>query len=302
MTDGGGPTILVVGATGELGGRVARLLLHRGESVRCLVRPATDGSGLRTAGAEVVLGDLTDPDSLRRACLGAAVVVATATAIARQLAGMRRPSMREVDEIGMAALVEAAERAGVQRFVYLSYAGVEAGLGSPLERAKSATEQRLRSSAMRPVLVRPDAFQDVHLAPLGRFDIKRGRVAVFGRGDTTRRWVSTDDVAALVTAVTLEPDPPPVIEFGGPEAMSRNEAIALAEQLTGRRMKRQRMPRPVTRLGMRLFDRVNPALASVFGAGLLQDLYESNCDDAPLRQRGITPLSAGDYIRNTLAS
>jgi uncharacterized protein YbjT (DUF2867 family) len=206
--------------------------------------------------------------------------------------------MREVDEQGMAALVDAAERAGVQRFVYLSYAGVEAGLGSPLERAKSATEQRLRSATIRPVLVRPDAFQEIHLAPLGRFDIERGRVAVFGRGDTRRRWVGTDDVAALVAAVAVEPDPPLVIEFGGPEAISRNEAIALAERVTGRRMKRQRLPRPLTRLGIRLFDRPNPALASVFGAGLLQDLHEGNWDDAPLRERGIAAVSAGDYIRN----
>ena len=42
------------------------------------------------------------------------------------------------------------------------------------------------------------------------------------------RWVSTDDAAALVAAVAVEPDPPAMVEFGGPEAISRNEAIAIA--------------------------------------------------------------------------
>jgi nucleoside-diphosphate-sugar epimerase len=65
-------------------------------------------------------------------------------------------------------------------------------------------------------------------------------VAVFGKGNTRRRWVSTDDVAALIALVVVEPTPPSLIEFGGPEAMRRNETITVAEQLMGRKMNRLR--------------------------------------------------------------
>jgi uncharacterized protein YbjT (DUF2867 family) len=289
--------IFVVGGTGELGGRVVRLLREQGHVVRCLVRPGSDGEGLRSRGAEIVAGDLANPATLHGACEGAATVVATATVIGRRLAGAHQPSIREVDEVGMSALVDAAEEASVDRFVYVSFAGADAQLGTPLERAKIATEQRLRRSSMRSVIVRPDAFQDIHLAPIGRFDIAGGKVAVFGKGDTKRRWVSTDDVAALVAALAVEPDPPAMVEFGGPEALSRNEAIAIAEQVTGRPIKRQRLPRPLTRIGMRVLARPNDALASVFGAGLLQDLVASGWDDAPLQQRGINAKSASQFIR-----
>lgn len=203
--------ILVVGGTGDLGRRIVRRLREGGAQVRCLVRPGTDGSALRELGVELVAGDLTDPDSLVAACQGAQTVVASATAIGRVLAGARRPSIHEVDEVGMASLVDAAERAGVERFVYVSYAGVDSALGTPLERAKASTERRLARSTVRRVVVRPDAFQEVHLAPLGRFDIRSGRVAVFGKGDTERRWVATEDVAALVAAVTTEADPPGIV-------------------------------------------------------------------------------------------
>ena len=108
----------------------------------------------------------------------------------------------------MAALVDAAEDAGVQRFVYLSYAGLDDSFGTPLDRAKLAIERRLRSSTMRTVIVRPDAFQEIHLGPIGRFDLQAGKVAIVGKGDTKRRWVAVEDVAQLVTALTLEPDPP----------------------------------------------------------------------------------------------
>jgi uncharacterized protein YbjT (DUF2867 family) len=289
--------ILVVGGTGQLGARVVRLLHEHGQAVRCLVRPGSRDEELRGQGVEVVAGDLVNPESLPGACESAETVVATATVIGRRLAGARRPSIREVDEVGMSALVDAAERAHVDRFVYVSFAGVDANLGTPLERAKLATEQRLGRSSMRSVIIRPDAFQDIHLAPIGRFDIARGKVAVFGRGDTKRRWVSVDDVAALVAALAVEADPPAVVEFGGPEPLSRNEAIAIAEQVSGRSITRQRMPRPVARLGMRLLARPNDALASVFGAGLLQDLVASSWDDAPLSERGIKAKPASQFIR-----
>ena len=289
--------ILVVGGSGDLGSRIVRRLRDGGQEVRCLVRPDTDAAPLRRLGAEVARGDLTDPTSLRAACGGAETVVASATAIARVLAGAKHPSIHEADEVGMASLVEAAEGAGVQKFVYVSYAGADTALGTPLERAKAATEKRLARSPTRRVVVRPDAFQEIHLAPMGRFDIHAGKVAVFGKGDTKRRWVATEDVAALVAAVAVEDDPPDIVTFGGPEAISRNEAIAIAEQATGKKIKVQRMPSAVAKLGMRLLDRPSPAMATVFGTGLMQDLLAVTWDDAPLRERGITPRSASDWIK-----
>lgn len=293
--------ILVVGATGLLGGRVVSLLAERGQQVRCLVRRGTTALPWDD-GVETAIGDLTDPASLSAACEGVDTVVATATAIGRRLAGAGGPSIREVDETGMLALVDAAEMAAVARFVYVSYAGVDAGLGMPIERAKLAVERRLATSRMQWVIVRPDAFQDVHLMPLGRFDLVRGRVAVFGRGDIPQRWVNVDDVAALLASLAVESDPPGLVEVGGPEALSRNAAIEVAARATGKPMKRQALPLWVARLGMRLLARPNDALASLFGLGVLQDQQQVRWDDGPLTSRGITPLSASEFIERQAQS
>jgi uncharacterized protein YbjT (DUF2867 family) len=289
--------LLVVGGTGELGGRVVQLLRDQGNEVRCLVRAGSDSSGLERQGVQVVRGDLTEPGSLAAACEGITTVVATATVMTRRLAGVRKPSIKEADEVGMGSLVDAAEAAGVRRFVYISFPGVDSASGTPMERAKLATEKRLERSSLQRVVVRADAFQEVHLGPLGRFDLAAGKVAVIGKGDSRRRWISMGDVAALLAAVAVEADPPTMIEVGGPEAISKNEAIAIAESLINRPLKVQRMPRPVARLAIRLLSRSNDALASVFGGGLLQDVRAADWDDGPLRQRGIQAQSATTFLR-----
>lgn len=286
---------LVVGATGDLGQRVTRRLLDSGQPVRGLVRPRTNVSTQGVPGLEIVPGDLTDPASLSSACQGVRTVVFTATAIGRRLAG-ERVSLRAVDHDGGLQLVEAAEAAGVTRFVYLSFPGTDAGVGTPLERAKAAVEERLRSSGMQPVIVRPDAFQEIHLGPLARFDIAGGKVSIIGRGDSQRRWIATEDVAALVAALSIEADAPEVIEVGGPEAISKNQLVEIAERVSGRKIKTQHMPRSLARLMVKMTAPRNDALASALGAGLHQDLVPATWDDAPLRDRGIEPQSPTDLI------
>ncbi|MFQ4149583.1 NAD(P)H-binding protein [Arthrobacter sp. LAPM80] len=289
--------ILVVGATGNLGGRVAKLLRSEGQEVRCLVRQSSDDTGLRELGTEVVRGDLTVPASLKAACQGVDTVIATATAIGRRIARISHETIRAVDEQGMSCLVDAAEAAHVRRFVYMSFPGADAAIGTPLERAKLAIERQLVGSAMRTVIVRSDGFQEVILAPMARFDMAAGKAAVIGKGDTKRRYVATEDIASLLAAVATEPDPPLLIEVGGPEPLTKNEAIAIAAELTHHQMKVQRMPRTIARLAIRLLDRRNDALASLFGVGLLEDLQEATWDDQPLRQRGIIPRPASDFLR-----
>ena len=73
---------LIVGATGMLGREICHLLRGRGRRVRALARAASDAATvarLRDGGAEIVIGDLKDRSSLDAACLGADIVISTAS-------------------------------------------------------------------------------------------------------------------------------------------------------------------------------------------------------------------------------
>jgi NAD(P)-dependent dehydrogenase (short-subunit alcohol dehydrogenase family) len=112
--------ILIVGASGKLGQEVARRVLKAGRPVRALSRRPEDRLiELKAAGAEVMAGDLRDPDSLRQACAGVTHVVASAHAIFGR--GAERSAL--VDDQGHRGLIDAARAAGCGHFCYVSVLG-----------------------------------------------------------------------------------------------------------------------------------------------------------------------------------
>lgn len=295
--------IVVCGATGQLGGRIARLLAGRGEQVRALVRPTTDPGPLASDGVEVVRADLREQSTLPQAVAGADTVVTTANAIGRLLAGPTDVTIQSVDDQGNLNLIRAADGAGVRRFVFVSVAGVE-GMAqlAPFGAAKWAAEQALRATSMQVVVVRPDMFQEVWLAPPTGIDPAAGKALIYGRGELRHRYVAMDDVAALCAHVALADDPPAVVEFGGPEALSRTDVVAAFESATGRTLKVRHVPRVALQVGHRALARVKPEIASVMGMALYSDTHAATWDDKPLREAGIDPRPATAFIEQAAAS
>lgn len=295
--------LLLCGATGDLGRRVGVRLAARELPLRVLVRPGQPAAVAAELGAEVAPGDLRDPASLARAVEGVDTVVTTVTAMGRALAG-EQVDVRAVDGHGTLALVAAAERAGVRRFVFVSFAGSsdEAARAFPLAAAKRAVERRLAASALREVVVRPDAFQEQWLSPLSQFDWRRGRVVVLGRGEARVRYVGQDDVAEAVVRLALADEPPALVEFGGPEALTRHEAVRVFERAAGRPFRTYHVPRTVLRAGMRALRRSRPELASVMGLALFSDSRDAPWTDAPLRALGIAPRSVTAYAEQVMSA
>ncbi|HEX6022298.1 MAG TPA: NAD(P)H-binding protein [Solirubrobacter sp.] len=288
--------ILVCGATGDLGGRIVRGLQAAGEPVRALVR-----SGAADLDVERVTGDFRDPGSLQRAVAGVKTVVSTVTVMSRALAGEKGADFQRVDVAGHRALIAAAEAAGAERFVFVSAAGVNWMAATPLGAAKLAIEQALAGSTLREVVLRPDQFQEVWLSPTAQFDWPARKVVIFGKGETAVRYVGADDVAALAVRLALADDPPRLVEFGGPDAISRKRAVEIFERALGEPFRRRHVPRAAMRIGAVALRRPKPALASIMGAALAADLHAPTWDAAPLTDLGIQPRSVEAYARAVAA-
>lgn len=278
--------ILVCGATGDLGGRIVRLLLADGQQVRALVRPATDAAALQDVGVEVVRGDLREPGTLGQAVAGVDTVVTTANA-----------NRAAVDVAGNQNLIRAAQAAGVGRFMYVSaaYMGQEFARTGPLMAGKWQTEKALRASSMCPVIVRPDMFQESWLGP-PQFNARAGTALVTGSGQTAHCYVAIDDVAALCAHLAVVPDPPEVVEFGGPEELTPMQVVAAYEAATGRTFKVRHLPRWLLSVGRRVMSRVQPDITQGLGLELFFDTHPGTWDDSPLREAGIEPRPASEFI------
>jgi uncharacterized protein YbjT (DUF2867 family) len=294
--------ILLCGATGLLGSNIAERLSSRGERFRALLRPGTDDTSLRQLGAEPVRGDLRQPDTLKAALEGVSNVISTATVMARALAGETDLTIRDVDERGHANLIKAAETGGARRFVYLSIPAPMLARDFPLARAKRATEGRLRDSSLTEVIVRPEMFQEVWLAPIVGFDWPRRNMTIYGRGETGAAYVAVDDVAEAVVRLALADDPRRLVEIGGPEALTRRQAADAFEHAIGLPIRRKHVPRAALRVGSTLLRRIKPVLASVMGMALVADLEDSRSPTDSLVSLGIAPRPASAYIRDAVAA
>src|SRR3712207_6571545 len=148
--------ILVVGATGIVGGMIARRLLGQGKEVRVLVRGnspseqlsqegrATSAESLIGAGVQPMYGDLRDRASLDAAVEGVETVITTANSAGR--GGEDNP--QSVDLEGNRNLIEAARDAGVGHFIFVSALGADPDHPAPFMQAKARSEASLRESGM----------------------------------------------------------------------------------------------------------------------------------------------------------
>jgi nucleoside-diphosphate-sugar epimerase len=108
--------ILVTGATGKVGSRLAKRLAQRGQPVRALVRDPARATDLRGAGIELVQGDLLDASSLAAAVRGADAVVHCAAFFR----GATPEQAHAVNDLGTQHLASAARAASVKRFIFTS--------------------------------------------------------------------------------------------------------------------------------------------------------------------------------------
>jgi NADH dehydrogenase len=224
--------ILVVGATGNLGAAVTRLLLDRGEQVRILARSSSAHEPLAQAGAEVVRGDLKDRASLDAACKGVDVVITTANSAHR--GGDDNP--RTVELEGNRNLVDAAKDAGVRQFIFVSAQIADPNSPVPFLAGKGQTEEHLRASGMPYTIIAPNMFMEVWTTMLVGAPARAGApVTLVGEGRRKHSFISASDVARFIVAAVRKPSAlGKRLVLGGPRPLSLREVAEVYGRVLGR--------------------------------------------------------------------
>jgi len=227
--------ILVAGGTGVLGSEIVKRLTARGNQVRALTRASSAPEKverLKRFGAQIVQGDLRDPRSLIPACVGVNAVISTVTTILTSQPG---DSFEATDGEGNKSLVDAARKAGVEKFVFVSFDTTKSP-DNPLTRAKIAAEEHLKASGMDYTILHPTFFCESWLGPMLFADTDACIAKVYGKGTQKFRYVTVGDVAEFaVQSLTNPAARNAVIPVGGPDEISQREAVILFEQAFGKR-------------------------------------------------------------------
>jgi uncharacterized protein YbjT (DUF2867 family) len=209
---------LVTGATGHVGGPVARQLHEQGHSVRALVRDPATAVGL-PEGIELAAGNLDDPRSVAKAVSGTEAIflmhIGTGTEQTK-------------------TMIAAAQHAAVPRIVLLSSAGARLLPldDNPMGAAFAAREQTLRESGLGVTYLRPDAFASNTFA--WRDSIRGGKVTA-PTGDGVFAVTDPEDIARVaVAALTDDRHAGKGYHLTGPQALTARQQVATIAEVVGR--------------------------------------------------------------------
>ncbi len=246
--------LLLTGATGLVGAAVLRGLVAEGAPVRCLVRDPRR-LGAQRVRVQIALGDLTDPPSFRNAMRGVHTVVHLAASIRDQPRG----SIEELNGVATWRMVEAAERSGVERFVFFSALGASTHQRARYFRAKALAEQAVRDSRLRSTVVFAPSIVyapgDPWLTLLERMALLP-LLPVSGRGRAVYEPIWAEDVADCVIAWLRAPDGAPSerYEIAGPERLSYNDIMHTVLRSLNRNRPLLHIPTSIASRSLRLLE------------------------------------------------
>ena len=282
--------LLLTGATGLVGSNLLRRLLAEGAQVRCLVRDPRR-LGTQRVRVQIALGDLTDPPSFRNALRGVDTVVHLAAAIRDQPKG----SIEELDGIATWRMVEAAERQGVERFVFFSALGASTHHRTRCLRAKALAEQAVAEADLHSIVFAPSivyAPGDPWLTLLERLALLPV-MPMSGRGQARFQPIWAEDVADCIVAALRNGDGERRrrYELAGPETLSHAEIVRTVLAAQGRARPVVPVPTPIVSRMLRLLERAfGPrAFATWDEAELMEVSMLSQRGSADVESLGVSP-------------
>jgi NADH dehydrogenase len=290
--------LLLTGATGRVGAALLTRLTDRRDPVRCLVRDPRR-LGPERVRVQIALGDLGDPSSFRHALRGVKTVVHLAATERDQ----PHASIEEVDGLAVWRLLRAAERAGVEHFVFLSPLGATPHHRGRLHRAKALAEEAVAGAAMRTTTLRSSLIYapgDRRLALLDLLSLLPVVPVTPTMARARSQPISAEDVAACVAgALDRAPDTDhDVLELAGPETVSHRDAVRLALAAAGRPRRLVAVPSEVILRGLSVYEALTGpiALATRDEADLLAATMLTERGTADAEALGVQPRRMADVL------
>lgn len=248
-----GRKVYLTGATGFIGGVLARRLIDEGASLTCLVRPRTSAAPLERMGATIARGDVTNAASLDLA--GQHVLIHAAAWVGFGLPERKRALLRQTNVEGTRNVLHAAERAGVSKVVHVSSIAALGATGdgaateetprgatyrSEYERTKTLAHEIALKATMPAALPMPGLVVGAN----GPFDgilraLAKGHLPALPGDDAVKGFVHVEDAAEGILLAAAKGQGPYLLVD---ENVRPTELFVAALEEAGLRVPRRRFP------------------------------------------------------------
>ena len=279
--------ILLTGVTGKIGGETAKQLIAKGARLRALVRDAAKAADLQAAGVELVVGDIADADTVRKALKGA------------EKAFLLLPN-GEQQEANEKQFTDLCVAAGVKHLVKMSSMEAVATAKTPIPRAHWAVEEHIRASGLDWTMVKPNFFMQNLLASAKT--IREQNRFSLPMGEGTTGMADARDIGAVCAEVlTGKGHAGKSYEITGPEVLTFNEVAERFSEVLGRKV--EYVPMPMAQFRERMTGILKPwhlnAVCELFRE--IADIGLDHTTDTFRKLIGREPVSLGQFIRDNAA-
>jgi nucleoside-diphosphate-sugar epimerase len=315
----------VTGATGFIGGNLAKRLRARGDSVAALVRSPEKAGDLRDAGCELVEGDLADEGAIRAGLDGCDAVFHVGAVYKVGIRTAEQPAMYDANVEGTKRVLDAAIDAGIARIVYVSTNGVfgntrgkvvdESYERQPLDflsyyeetKVLAHREANSRIEAGAPILIAQPGgvYGPGDTSQLGNFidQVRKGRMPLKVFPESGFNFVHVDDVIEGILLVHDQGRLGETYILGG-EIATVDRLIELVARLSGRRPPRFTLPPMMAKLAIPF----GPVLGPLFklppnlreGIRSAQGVTYWGTHEKAKRELGYSPRALETGLRQTL--
>ncbi len=279
--------ILLTGVTGKTGGETARQLVQKGARLRAVVRDEAKAAVLKAAGVELVVGDMADADTVRRALKGV------------ERAFLLLPNGESQREVEM-QFTDLAVAAGVKHLVKMSSMEAVAHAETPIPQAHWAVEEHIRASGIPWTIVKPNFFMQNLLSSAS--SIKAQRRFSLPMGNGTTGMADIRDIGAVCAEVlTGNGHAGKSYEITGPEVLTFHDVAARFSEVLGAKV--EYVPMPMEQFRERMTRVLEPWHLNAV-CELFREIAEIGLDhttDTFSKLTGRKPIALRQFIRDNMA-
>jgi uncharacterized protein YbjT (DUF2867 family) len=279
-------TILVTGATGNIGSEVVKQLSVTGANVRAAVRRSTDVDEIKGAKVELVEFDFDKPEIIGAAFKGVEKLF------------LLTPFVPNMVEMG-ANLVERAKKVGIKHIVRLSGMGADIEPGITLGRWHREVEKMVEASGIPYTILRPNGFMQNYANFMGH-TIKTQSAFYLPLGDSKTSYVDTRDIASVaVEVLTKSGHEGKAYNITGPDSLSNYQIAEILSTVIGRKINYVNVSDDDARKGMQgagMPDWMVDALMELYT--IQRAGYASDISPVVERVTGKKPISFAQFARD----